>query len=154
MSMEAWKKDLREFFKARNAGKKEEKRDDKTKSQVAGFYSSKVKPAFKQLKKELKSHGRNVESSVGEDSASIEVRFEGRLELDYRIKVRDLRPFPETHYLDNNGHGITAEGSFKRSVQGADVFDITGDDIIQNFLVEYKSRLWALAKKDGPQDRI
>lgn len=152
--MDAWKKDLREFFKAQDAGKKEEKRDDKTKPQVAKFYSSKVKRAFKQLKKELKSHGRDVESSVGEDSASIEVRFEGRLELDYRIKVRDLRPFPETHYLDKNGHGISAEGSFQRGVQGPDILDITEDDIIRNFLVEYKSRLWALAKKDGPQDRI
>ena len=45
------------------------------------------------------------------------------------------------------GNVIWAEGTFREGAQKADIFGLSTDEIIQNFLKEYKARLWVLYKK-------
>jgi hypothetical protein len=145
--MENWKDDLKSFFEGQKFDKSQKEKDAEIKSQVKKFYSSKVQPAFKNLKKELERYGREVDIAVSDNFAAIEVNFRGRLEMSYQIKVRQVFPYPEMHYQDSSGNGIWAEGAFREGVQKYSISDIPKEEIIQNFLREYKSRLWILYKK-------
>src|SRR4030043_2071785 len=144
--MEKWKDDLKSFFRAQKAGKNGEKKADEVKSQVKKFFFGKVRPVFKKLKKELERYGREVNVSIGDHSGAIEVINQGQLELDYKVKVRDTFPYPETLYQDVSGNRIWAEVSFREGIQKYSIYDIPEDVILENFLREYKSRLGALEK--------
>jgi hypothetical protein len=146
MNMNDWQDDLKSFFKAQKADSDQRRKDDEINSQVKKFYTSKVKPAFKELKKELERYGRDVQIAVGDRFATIEVNFEGRLELNYQVKVNQVCPYPEMYYQDESGNRIWTEGAFKEGVQKYSVSDLPREEIIKNFLREYKSRLWALHK--------
>ena len=147
--MEKWKDDLKSFFEAQKIDKKQEGKKDAIKSDIEKFYSSKVKPAFRELKKELEKYGRDVQVAVGESYGAIEVSYQGRLELNYQVKVRKIYPYPETHYQDRSGNGIWAEGAFRLGIQKFDVYGLSKEEILQNFMREYKSRLWTLYRKSG-----
>jgi hypothetical protein len=144
--MAEWKDDLRRFFEAKRSGSAAAAVDPKARARVKKFYADGVKPAFKELAKELKSYGREVGIDVGDDHAAIDVRFEGRLELNYRIVVRDGRPHPESHYEVPSGGGIRSEGAFKTGLRPADILDLSKDDIVRDFLREYRSCLGAARK--------
>jgi hypothetical protein len=62
------------------------------------------------------------------------------------VKVRDIFPYPETLYQDVSGNRIWAEVSFREGIQKYSIYDLPEDVILENFLREYKSRLWALEK--------
>ncbi|MFZ2052907.1 MAG: hypothetical protein WAU81_01805 [Candidatus Aminicenantales bacterium] len=145
--MKTWKDDLKEFFEEGEVEKTRKKRDAELRSKTKKFYSSRVQPAFKKLKKEVERYGREVRIAVSENFGAIEVEFEGRLELNYQVKVRDIHPYLEIRYQDASGNGIWAEGTFREGVQKADISSLSTEEIIQNFLREYKSRLWILYKK-------
>lgn len=144
--MEKWKDDLKSFFEAQNADKSREKQGDEVKSQVKKFFSGKVRRVFKKLTKELERYGREVNITISDSSAAIEVNNQGQLELDYKVRVNGIFPYPETLYQDGSGNRIWAEGSFREGIQKYNVYDIPEDAILENFLREYKSRLWALSK--------
>ena len=144
--MEKWKDDLKGFFEAQKAGKNGEKKADEVKSQVKKFFFGKVRPVFKKLKKELERYGREGNVSIGGHFGAIEVINQGQLELDYKVKVRDTFPYPETLYQDVSGNRIWGEVSFREGVEKYSIYDIPEDVILENFLREYKSRLWALEK--------
>jgi hypothetical protein len=151
--MENWKDDLKSFFEDQKIDKSQKEKDAEIKSQVKKFYSAKVNPAFKKLKKELERYGREVDIAVSDNFGAIEVNFQGRLEMSYQIKVRRVFPYPEMHYQDSSGNGIWAEGAFKEGVQKYNISDIPKEEIIQNFLREYKSRLWILYEKRDSNKR-
>jgi hypothetical protein len=144
--MEKWKDDLKSFFEAQKVDKSGEKKADEVKSQVKKFFFGKVRPVFKKLKKELERYGREVNVSIGDHSGAIEVINQGQLELDYKVKVRDIFPYPETLYQDVSGNRIWGEVSFREGAEKYSIYDIPEDVILENFLREYKSRLWALEK--------
>jgi hypothetical protein len=145
--MEDWKKDLKSFFEVQKIEKRLKDKDDEIKSQVEKFYSTKVRPTLKELKKELERYGREVKIAIGHNFAAIEVSHMGRLELNYQIKVKEVHPYPEVYYQDRSGNGIWAEGSFKLGVQKYTIQDISKEVIIGNFMREYKARLWVLYKR-------
>lgn len=145
--MANWKDDLKNFFKEEDIDRAGEKRNEKLKAEVKKFYAKTVQPAFKKLEKELERYGREVNVAVSDSLAAIEVEFGGRLELKYQVKVRDIHPYLEIHYQDAMGNGILAEANFREGAQKIDIFGLSADEIIQNFLKEYKARLWVLYKK-------
>jgi hypothetical protein len=145
--MANWKDNLKDFFKEGDIDRAREKRDEKLRSEVKKFYLKTVQPAFKKLKKELERYGREVNVAVSDSLAAIEVEFEGRLELKYQVKVRETHPYLEIHYQDAMGNGIWSEANFREGAQQIDILGLSADEIIQNFLREYKARLWVLYKK-------
>ena len=145
--MKNWKDDLKDFFKEEDIDRAREKRDAELRSQVEKFYLKRVRPAFRTLKKELERYGRKVNVAVSDSLAAIEVEFEGRLELKYQVKVRETQPYLEVHYQDAMGNGIWSEANFREGARQADISGLSTDEIIENFLREYKARLWVLYKK-------
>lgn len=139
-----WKKDLKAFFEVQRIEKKRKQENDESKSQIEKFYTSKVKSTFKELKKELERYGREVKIAVGKNFAAIDVSHKGLLELNYQIKVKEVYPYPEMYYRDRSGNGIWAEGTFKLGIQKYTILDISKEVIIENFMREYKARLWVL----------
>jgi hypothetical protein len=144
--MEKWKDDLKNLLESREAEESREEKGAEIKSQVRKFFSGKVRPVFKKLKKELERYDRDVTIAISDSSGAIEVSNQGLLELDYKIKVRDTFPYPETLYKDASGNRIWAEGSFREGPGKYSISDIPEDVILENFLREYKSRLWSLSK--------
>jgi hypothetical protein len=147
--MANWKDDLKSFFKEEDIDRAREKRDEKLRSEVKKFYLKNVQPAFKKLKKELERYGREVNVAVSDSLTAIEVEFEGRLELKYQVKVREIHPYLEIHYQDAMGNVIWAEANFREGAQQVDISGLSTDEIIQHFLREYKARLWVLYKKSS-----
>lgn len=114
--------------------------------EVKDFYTSKVIPAFEELKTELEKKGREVNLDANKESTSIEVKFEGEEEFHYAIKVRiypdHAVPYPEIHYTDrNSGRRYSSKGSMRSGTQNYDISDISKEEIIQHFLEKYKSHL-------------
>jgi hypothetical protein len=144
--MEKWKDDLKKLFENREVDESRGKKAAEIKAQVRKFFSGKVKPVFKRLKKELERYDREVSIAIGDSSGAIEVTNQGLLELDYKIKVRDTLPYPETLYMDASGNRIWAEGSFREGFEKYSIHDLPEEVILENFLREYKSRLWSLSK--------
>jgi hypothetical protein len=139
-----WKDDLKRFYEERSCGTKTAKADAAIRAEVGKFYGSRVKPAFKELRKELGRYGREVAVDVGDDHASIDVRYEGRLELSYRIVVRGTRPHPESYYQVPSGGGLRSEGAFKTGARPAEMADLSKEDIVADFLREYRSAMAAV----------
>ncbi len=142
--MSDWKDNLKRFFAERSSGDRGGDSDPGTRAEVRKFYASLVKPAFKELRKELCRYDREVAIDVGEDHASIDVRFQGRLELSYRIVVRGTRPHPESYYRVPSGGGLRSEGAFKTGARPAEIAELSQDDIVKDFLREYRSCLAAV----------
>ena len=142
--MSDWKSDLDDFI--RNKERQEKVDEDKLKeinSKVKEFYSTIVTPTFEELKKELEKHQREVQISAGHNLASIIVKYEGELELDYSIKVtvspKGAYVSQQTHFRDKSGRTHRAEGYPRSGNQDYTIYDITKDDIIKNFISEYKT---------------
>lgn len=142
--MSDWKTDLDDFI--RNKERQEKVDENKLKeidSKVKEFYSTIVTPAFEELKKELEKHQREVQISAGHNLASIIVKYEGELELDYSIKVtvspKGAHPSQQTHFRDKSGRTHRAEGYPRSGNQDYTIYNITKDDIIKNFISEYKT---------------
>jgi hypothetical protein len=144
--MKNWKKMLADIFeKQKEEKEKKEKKHSQEKLRVEEFYSTIVNPAFEELKSELKKHGREVNVyTERRDFASIIVQFEGEEELDYSIEVMLYPglafPRPVIHYTEwASSRRLRVEGLLRKGIQDYDIFDITKDEIIENFLNEYKN---------------
>jgi hypothetical protein len=146
MSAEKWKEDLKGLLQNRPVDKSRNDEAAELQSKVKKFFSGKVQPVFKKLKKELERYGREVHVSIGESSGAIEVNNQGQLELDYKVKVRGEFPYPETLYKDASGSRIWGEGAFREGPGKYSIADLPEDVILEDFLREYKSRLWSLSK--------
>ncbi len=142
--MTDWKDDLKAFFAERESVETGGDADAGVRAEARKFYASRVKPAFKELRKELGRYGREVAIDIGDHHASIDVRFGGRLELNYRIVVRGSRPHPESYYQVPSGGGLRSEGTFKLGARPAEFGDLSKDDIVKDFLREYRSCLSAV----------
>jgi len=140
--MKDWKKDLSDFFnKIEEKERDKEKRIEKKKPEVESFYLSKVNPAFKELKTELEKYGREVVlllENIDIGTASIIVRFKGKQEFSYSMRVKTsqdrVSPRPSIYCR----RYLLVMSSIKDSSR---MSDISKDDIIQDFRVQYESCL-------------
>ena len=142
--MEDWKKDLDDLFRTTQEEAQKKKRGkEEDKSEAIKFYESIVIPAFTELKSELERHGRKVKiyKESGE-YASISIIHEGNEEYNYALKVRNLRPIPETEFTDIRiGKRFKSEGSMRSGSQDYIITDISKDEIIRHFLCGYKDHV-------------
>ena len=138
--MEEWKREIDDFFKEKEKKNIEkEVQIEQKKLDIQHFYSSKVIPAFEELKTELERHGRKVGLVKLEDYASITVTYEGIEEINYAIEVRGRVPYPEITLIERSGKRQMVEGTFRVGTQGFDVLDVSKEEIIRHFLNKYKS---------------
>lgn len=139
--MADWQKDVDDLFEAETQKSKlREEEEKKTKAEVERFYSTVVKPAFEEVKAKLEEHGKKVDVSVGHDYASIVVDRNDYKKYEYRIRVRGSSPYTEQVYnLEGQRH--RAVGWLRDSSGGYSVVDITKEEIINDFLKDYRNHV-------------
>ena len=143
--MSDWKADMEGFFheKQKKAQVNEDKLKD-TKSEVGTFFSAVVIPAFEEIKTELKKYQRESNVFGGIDSASIVISYKGYTEFTYSIKVYPGTPFPcsEIHFRKRSEvKTYRAEGILRAGSQDYTVAQITKEEIIEQFLSDYKNHM-------------
>jgi len=141
-----WKITLATILKKQKEERGEKEiRHSHEKLRVEKFYSKIVNSAFKELKYDLKKHGRDVDVYTERpDFASIIVYFEGEEELDYSIEVIispvHIFPRPVIHYTEwASSRRLRVEGLLRKGSQNYDISDISKEEIIEHFLNEYKN---------------
>jgi choline/glycine/proline betaine transport protein len=137
--MADWKDDLNAFFndKEQQAKMNEEKSKEAV-AMVETFISTVVKPAFEELKAEFEKNGKEVNVSVGPDSASIVIDPNKYERFDYRIRARGSMPYTEQR-SKTEGQTYRWEEYLRSSNMGYTAADITKDEIISHFIRGYKS---------------
>jgi len=143
--MSDWKSDMEGFFheKQKKAQVDEDKLKD-TKSEVGTFFSAVVIPAFEEIKTELKKYQRESNVFADIDSASIVISYKGYTEFTYAIKVYPDMPFPCSEIHFRKGSGVKtykAEGILRAGSQNYTVAQITKEEIIKQFMSDYKSHM-------------
>jgi hypothetical protein len=144
--MSEWKSDLASLFSEKEENKNNEEKLKITRAGVTKFYSEVVIPAFEELKIELEKYHREVKLYTGEVYASIIVGHQGETEANYSIRVRIIPgrafPFPETIFIEpSDGKSYRVEGFLRTGSQDYDITQINKDEIIQDFLSNYKMHL-------------
>src|SRR4051812_34692208 len=130
--MADWKDDLNTFFKDKEqqASMNEEKSKDAA-AMVETFISTVVKPAFEELKAEFEKNGKEVNVSVGRDSASIVIDPNKYEKFDYRIRARGSMPYTEQR-SKMEGQTYKWEEYLRNSNMGYTTADITKDEVINH----------------------
>jgi len=153
--MDDWKNDLEDLCKLEEECKTMQKRKleasaaataEKT-EQATSFLSDIVDEAFRKLAAELQKHGRKVVITGVSLARQIEVRFEGRKKFEYRVGANvspSIAKATIKHICwDKDGKkSIEGGGSLFRGDQERNMSDITQEDIIQDFLTEYKRHIY------------
>jgi hypothetical protein len=145
--MSDWKSDLACLFSEKEENNKSNEEKLKiTRAGVAKFYSEVVIPAFEELKNELEKYHRDVKIYTGEVYASIIVGHKDETEANYSIRVRIIPgkafPFPETIFIElSGGKSYRVECFLRTGSQDYDITQINKDEIIQDFLSNYKMHL-------------
>lgn len=149
--MTDWKQDLRQSIEEHESEKASLKQQEKQQEDKASdFIKLKVLPAFEEFKSVLVEQGREVSVSGESQGASIEVAFEGRAELEYRIEVR---VYPKhaiavpIQFFREGRKRFRAEGYFRSGAQDYTIEDLSKDEIVRHLAAEYKSRLASLRKR-------
>jgi hypothetical protein len=140
LAMADWKSDLGSFFEQRHNSHQESSAEaNEHLGEHRQFIASVVVPAFEEVKAELEKYGESIKIYGGSESASIYVTREGDEQLRYTISVRGKIPHLETRYRDRKtGRHWISEGHFDLSLQGRTIDQFSKDDIIRNFLEDYK----------------
>ena len=143
--MSDWKLDMEGFFheKQKKAQVNEDKLKD-TKAEVGTFFSAVVFPAFEEIKTELKKYQRESNVVGGIDSSSIVISYKGYTEFTYSIKVYPSTSFPCSEIHFRKGAGVKtyrAEGILRAGSQDYTVAQITKEEIIKQFLSDYKDHM-------------
>ena len=142
--MSDWKSDMEGFFQKQKTAQVDENKLKETKSEVATFFSAVVIPAFEEIKTELKKYQRESNVFGGIDSASIVISYKGYTEFTYSIKVYPGTLFPcsEIHFRKRSGvKTYRAEGILRAGSQDYTVAQITKEEIIKQFLSDYKDHM-------------
>jgi len=113
---------------------------------VAAFHQEAVIPAFEELKNELTQHGRSVAYNTDGERALLEVHYQGRQELAYRVHIKasgdGVQPYVATDFrAGETRRSHTGEEVIRPGSQDYTVADVTKDDIIRHFLDAYEVRL-------------
>lgn len=143
--MTDWQKDMNDLFESdEQKSKRREEQEKKVKMEVERSYSTVVKPAFEEVKAKLEEHGKEVDVSVGRDYASIVVDRNDYKKYEYRIRVRGSFPYTKQIY-NSEGQRHRAEGWLRDSSSGYSVTDIAKEEIINNFLKDYRRHVQSRA---------
>jgi hypothetical protein len=140
--MTDWRGDLKGFFERTDKAREEEKEAPR----LARFITKVAIPALQQVKEEMAKHGREVTVRATESSATVIVSHRGEEEMMYRIQGRtfphDVLPFAEIRFRERKGlRFITVESMFRVGSNTYRLDDITPEEIIRNFIVNYVRRV-------------
>lgn len=147
--MANWKKRLADFFEqsGENQGRKLKFEDATIQSHKAAdkFLCTVVDSALRDLAEELHKHERKAYTFRGSKlSRELEIRFQNRVEFRYVINVYigDVKNIVHTSCMARYQSGSEQlwEGIIMKSGKQADIADIIKDDIIIDFLKQYKVR--------------
>jgi hypothetical protein len=140
-----WKEDLDRFLRQRATNTaSEEKVAEQKKLEGKIFLTSKVLPAFAELKVQLEKNGRMVTIYSGLDNVNIIVKNAGLEEFNYSIEVSPLRAAPQTVEIITDrrtGKKLNARGTLRSRNPDYSVSSITKEEIIQEALRKYKDRV-------------
>ena len=145
-----WKEDLDAFFESQAGTVREgDRKLSDTERRTFRFFKQIVFPALEELKAQLRRHGREVAVSRGDRNVPwgrIIVSYAGKEELNYEVQARILtdtvaiRPiYRSSGTID--GKVISSIGYFRGRADEDDIDHLTKDDIISDFLREYKIRV-------------
>ena len=122
---------------------------------VEQFLTATVIPAFGELAAELAKHGQQAEIRIDSTEARLRIPLAQQIAYTYCVKVRSeisgMQPYPEVHIGSDLRYGVRS-GHF-RSNLAYSITDITRDEIIHNFLLDYLPymRLARLSSPPEPQ---
>lgn len=147
--MAEWKKTLKEIFDKEHLKKKKTKVESEGKQRVRRFMSDVVEPAFEEVANELKEYGRDINVEANKMAVTIRVFYEGHEEFFFSIRSRPYRKkefsFPVLPLKDEKGDYYRAEVFLKEGPLYHDVTNYTREQIIEEFLHEYKRHMhWNL----------
>jgi len=138
--MAHWKNQLDLFF-----DESEKDESEKIKTSFEKFLSEEAIPAFEELSKKLKEHGRqiNIRKSV---SAAVMTVSDGNTEdIMYRLQDRRLPykalPYAEVRMRERGGLKLVTIEAMVRTGSDYQTEDLTKDDVIQSVLQHYMSRI-------------
>ena len=147
--MSDWKKELKELFDDELYIKKKEQAESKDKLRVKKFISDIVEPAFEDIAEELKEYERDIDVEIEKMAATIRVYHEGHEEFYFSIRSRPYKKkefsFPVLPLRDEKGDYYRAEVYLKDGPLYHDVTNYNKEQIIREFLHEYKRHMhWNL----------
>ena len=136
-----WRDSLTSFL-----NKAEQDKQIKETSELARFIAGVAVPAFHELAAELERHGRKVTIREAEESAAIIVLYNGEEEIMYRVHGRmfpnGVLPYAEVRLRERKGlKFVRVEGMLRSGSPDYAMNDVTGDEIVRNFLQHYTSRV-------------
>ena len=147
--MSDWKKDLKELFDEDYQNKMRKKVESEGKLRIKRFVSEVVEPAFEEIAEELKEYDRDIDVEIEKLAANIRVYCEGHEEFYFSIRSRPYKKkefsWPVLPLRDEKGEYYRAEVYLKDGPLYHDVTNYTKDQIIQEFLHQYKRHMqWNL----------
>lgn len=147
--MSNWKQNLKEIFDEDLLKKKKKEVESEGKFRVKRFISEVVEPAFEEVADELNDYDRDIDVETETMSATIRVFHEGSEEFYFSIRSRPYRhkefSFPVLPLKDEKGDQYRAEVFLKDGPLYHDVTNYTKEQIIGEFLHQYKRHMqWNL----------
>ncbi len=143
--MSDWKKVLKEIFDKEYQKKKKKEVESEGKLRVKRFISEVVEPAFEEIAEELKEYDRDIDVETEHMSSTIRVFYEGHEEFYFSIRSRPYRKkefsFPVQPLKDEKGGQYRAEVFLKEGPLYHDVTNYSKEQIIEEFLHEYKRHI-------------
>jgi len=147
--MSDWKKELKELFDEDYQNKMRKKVESEGKLRIKRFVSEVVEPAFEEIAEELKEYDRDIDVEIEKLAATIRVYCEGHEEFYFSIRSRPYKKkefsWPVLPLRDDKGEHYRAEVYLKDGPLYHDVTNYTKDQIISEFLHQYKRHMqWNL----------
>jgi len=147
--MSDWKKELKELFDEDFQNKMRRKVESEGKLRIKRFVSEVVEPAFEEVAEELKEYDRDIDVETEKLAATIRVYHEGHEEFYFSIRSRPYKKkefsWPVLPLRDDKGEFFRAEVYLKDGPLYHDVTNYTKDQIIREFLHQYKRHMqWNL----------
>ncbi len=140
--MSDWKKELKELFDDEYHNKIRMQVESEGKTRIKRFVSEVVEPAFEEIAEELKEYERDIDVEIETMAAAIRVYYEGHEEFYFSIRSRPYKKkefsFPVLPLKDEKGDYYRAEVYLKEGPLYHDVTNYNKEQIIREFLHEYK----------------
>jgi hypothetical protein len=117
---------------------------------AAAFFESVVLPAYSELKPSLERHGRTVLIVEREESASIRIEVQERLEFEYTLVVQKTYARPIIRAYDPTEKKIKRSDKYLRTgIQDYTIAEISKEELMRHFLDAYMKYL-----KDAQRARL
>jgi hypothetical protein len=144
------KKDLDLFFERQAEIKKSANElSDKVDLKIMEFIKDKVTPAFEEIKAELLTRGRKVETIITRFSAMLIISTAEKTELSLNIKLnksgKTAYAVPIREIVDRKkGQIFTSQGVFRSGSQNYTIEELTKDELVKYIIGQYKDSLGAI----------